>query len=81
LLSVPHYDFNWQTEYQLVQPRHLAAGTWILCTGGFDNSTLNPSIPPRKRTSGDQSFEEMFVGFMNVTETPQTKSKSGLVWR
>jgi hypothetical protein len=73
LLSVPHYDFNWQTEYQLAEPRPLAAGTWILCTGGFDNSRLNPSNPdPAKRVKwGDQSFEEMFVGFLNVAETPK----------
>ena len=72
LLSVPRYDFNWQTEYYLTEPKHLEAGTWILCTGGFDNSKLNPSNPdPAKRVKwGEQSFEEMFVGFMNVAETP-----------
>ena len=70
LLSVPRYDFNWQTEYYLTEPKHLEAGTWILCTGGFDNSKLNPSNPdPAKRVKwGEQSFEEMFVGFMNVAE-------------
>jgi hypothetical protein len=80
LLSVPHYDFNWQTEYHLAEPRHLAAGTWILCTGGFDNSTLNPSNPnPAKRVKwGEQSFDEMFVGFMSVADTPETASASVL---
>ncbi|HXJ76058.1 MAG TPA: alkyl hydroperoxide reductase, partial [Candidatus Dormibacteraeota bacterium] len=55
----------------------LKAGTWILCTGGFDNSKLNPSNPdPGKAVKwGEQSFEEMFVGFMHVAETPE----SGLV--
>jgi peroxiredoxin len=79
LLSVPHYDFNWQTEYQLAEPKHLAAGTWILCTGGFDNSALNPSNPnPAKRVKwGDQSFEEMFVGFMNVAEAPDAGLAKG----
>jgi len=74
LLSVPHYDFNWQTEYYLAEPRPLKAGTWILCTGGFDNSKLNPSNPdPGKAVKwGEQSFEEMFVGFMYVAETPET---------
>jgi len=73
LLSVPHYDFNWQTEYYLAEPRHLAAGTWILCTGGYDNSALNPSNPnPAKRVKwGEQSFDEMFVGFMNVADAPE----------
>jgi hypothetical protein len=74
LLSVPHYDFNWQTEYYLTQPRKLPAGTWIFCTGGFDNSKLNPSNPdPSKRVKwGEQSFEEMFVGFLHVAEVPET---------
>ena len=82
LLSVPHYDFNWQTEYYLTQPRKLPAGTWIFCTGGFDNSKLNPSNPdPAKRVKwGEQSFEEMFVGFLHVAEVPdepRVESASG----
>jgi len=73
LLSVPHYDFNWQTEYRLAQPKRVPAGTWMLCTGGFDNSARNPNNPdPTKRVKhGLQSFEEMFMGFMNVAELPQ----------
>jgi hypothetical protein len=72
LLHVPRYDFNWQIEYVLAEPRRMPAGTWILCTGGFDNSARNPNNPdPAKRVSwGDQSFDEMFIGFMNVTEAP-----------
>lgn len=75
LLSVPNYDFNWQTEYRLAQPRRVPAGTWLLCTGGFDNSTRNPYNPdPTKRVKhGLQSFEEMFMGFMNVAEIPEAK--------
>jgi hypothetical protein len=73
LLSVPNYDFNWQTEYRLAQPKRIPAGTWLLCTGGFDNSRQNPRNPdPAKRVKhGLQSFEEMFMGFMNVAEMPQ----------
>jgi mono/diheme cytochrome c family protein len=70
LLSVPNYDFNWQTEYRFAQPKRVPAGTWLLCTGGFDNSARNPNNPdPAKRVKhGLQSFEEMFMGFMNVAE-------------
>jgi len=68
LLSVPRYDFNWQTSYRLAEPKKMPAGTWIFCTGGFDNSARNPSNPnPGKRvTWGPQSFDEMFIGFMDV---------------
>jgi peroxiredoxin len=73
LLSVPHYDFNWQTIYMLPTPKLLPAGTWILCTGGFDNSSQNPSNPaPAKRVAwGDQSFNEMFIGFLETAEVPK----------
>ena len=78
LLSVPHYDFNWQTSYRLAKPKKLPAGTWVLCTGGFDNSIRNPSNPdPGKRvTWGEQSFDEMFIGFMEMAEIPKVKSAS-----
>lgn len=73
LLSVPQYDFNWQTEYRLVKPKRMPKGTWILCTGGFDNSERNPANPdPSQRVGwGDQSFEEMFIGFMDVADLPE----------
>jgi hypothetical protein len=72
LLSVPRYDFNWQTGYRLAEPKVMPAGTWILCTGGFDNSSRNPSNPnPDKRIKwGAQSFDEMFIGFMDVATLP-----------
>jgi hypothetical protein len=78
LLSVPHYDFNWQTSYQFAQPKKLPAGTWIVCSGGFDNSPLNPSNPdPAKRVAwGDQSFDEMFIGFMEMAEIPKAPPHS-----
>jgi hypothetical protein len=69
---VPHYDFNWQTEYRLAEPKRVRAGTWLLCTGAHDNSAKSPLNPdPTKRVKyGLQSFEEMFMGFMNVAEIP-----------
>jgi hypothetical protein len=76
LLSVPKYDFNWQTEYRLAEPKKVPAGTWLLCTGAHDNSTRNTFNPdPTKRVHwGQQSFEEMFMGFMNVAEVPGAKT-------
>jgi hypothetical protein len=73
LLSVPKYDFNWQTEYRLKDPLLIPRGTWLLCTGGFDNSKGNPNNPdPSQRvTWGDQSFEEMFIGFFDIADVPK----------
>ena len=45
LLSVPAYDFNWQTTYRLAEPVRAPAGSWLICTGGFDNSAKNPHNP------------------------------------
>ncbi len=72
LLSVPQYDFNWQTSYRLAEPKHVPAGTWMLCTGGHDNSKLNPNNPDPNQTVtwGLQSWDEMFMGFMTVTDGP-----------
>jgi peroxiredoxin len=74
LLRVPRYDFNWQTSYQLAEPRHVAAGSWLLVTGGFDNSTGNPANPdPKKRVHfGQQSWDEMFIGFFDAADDPDT---------
>jgi hypothetical protein len=73
LLSVPNYDFNWQTAYWLKTPRKIPAGSWLLCTGGFDNSKQNPNNPdPTTRVRwGPQSWNEMFMGFFTVAE-PRT---------
>lgn len=74
LLSVPQYDFNWQTSYRLAEPKRVPAGTWMLCTGGHDNSAKNPNNPdPTKRVRwGLQSWDEMFMGFMTVADAPPT---------
>lgn len=73
LLSVPRYDFNWQTTYRFANPKRVPKGTWLLCTGGFDNSPHNPANPdPAKRVKwGDQSWDEMFIGFFQASDVPK----------
>jgi hypothetical protein len=70
LLSVPAYDFNWQTSYRLAEPKRAPAGSWLVCTGAFDNSARNPNNPdPKARARwGPQSWNEMFMGFADVAE-------------
>jgi hypothetical protein len=69
IASIPRYDFNWQLTYQLAQPKKIPAGTWAVLSGGWDNSRRNPANPDPKKTVhwGDQSFDEMFLGWYNVT--------------
>lgn len=68
LLSVPRYNFNWQTTYFLDQPKLLPAGCTIESTAVFDNSANNPYNPDPRSTIkwGDQSWEEMHIGFMEI---------------
>jgi peroxiredoxin len=64
LLSVPNYDFNWQTTYELKEPRRLPAGTRIVHRTAWDNSVTNPANPDPDREVpwGEQSWDEMLFG-------------------
>ena len=67
LLSVPRYDFNWQTYYMFKEPIVLPKGTRILSSAWYDNSDRNPSNPdPSVEVKwGDQTWEEMqYTGFI-----------------
>ncbi len=72
LLKVNDYDFYWQLTYRLKTPRLLRAGTSLLWTGYFDNSANNPRNPDPSAevTWGEQSQEEMMVGFFDVAVPP-----------
>jgi peroxiredoxin len=77
LLSVPHYDFNWQSNYRLAKPLALPAGTRIECTAHFDNSEKNRNNPdPTKSVSwGDQTWQEMMIGFVDYVYMPKNGDK------
>ena len=68
LIDVPKFDFNWQTSYRLTEPLKLAAGTRIHCIAHFDNSEFNLNNPDPTKTVrwGDQTWEEMMIGYFDV---------------
>ncbi|MFN3192280.1 MAG: redoxin domain-containing protein [Aureliella sp.] len=70
LLEVPKYDFNWQLKYILETPKFIPKGTKIVCTAVYDNSADNPVNPNPNRTVtwGDQSFDEMMIGFADMVD-------------
>ena len=79
LLSVPRYDFSWQTYYVLKEPIAVPKGTRIECVAHFDNSTNNKYNPdPTKVVKwGDQTWEEMMIGWMSfVYDTPPPPTKA-----
>ncbi|MDG3003502.1 redoxin domain-containing protein [Paludisphaera mucosa] len=68
ILSVPAYDFGWQSYYTLREPLTLPKGTRIDCLAHYDNSAANPANPDPTKTVrwGDQTFEEMMIGYIDV---------------
>ncbi len=67
LLSVPHYQFGWQTLYRCAEPLAMPKGTKLHCVAHFDNSEKNPSNPDPKKDVfwGDQTWEEMMIGWID----------------
>ena len=67
LLRVPKYDFNWQMKYELKTERRIPKGSKIECVAHFDNSRKNPNNPNpwRPVVWGEQTFEEMMIGFVD----------------
>jgi len=63
-----NWDFFWQLSYRLAEPRELKAGTELQAAAWYDNSRNNPHNPDPDASVrwGDQTDEEMMVGFFDV---------------
>ena len=63
-----NYHFHWQLSYRLAEPRLLKAGTKLRAIAWYDNSKNNPHNPDPTKTVtwGDQTSDEMMVGFFDV---------------
>ncbi len=61
ILSVPKYDFNWQTYYMFTEPLQVPKGSKIVSTAWYDNSAANKNNPDPKVDVlwGDQTWQEM----------------------
>ncbi len=79
LLDVPKYDFNWQTSYREEQPLKFPAGTRIHAIAHFDNSeeNLNNPNPKAPVTWGDQTYEEMMIGYFDMAVPKRDHADSG----
>lgn len=78
LLHVPQYDFNWQHSYVLTEPLPLSSVDQLTFRTTFDNSKKNPFNPdPTQWVNwGDQTWEEMAVVFLEVSEPLHAKDSS-----
>jgi peroxiredoxin len=68
LLSVPDYDFNWQSVYRFAKPLAVPKGSKLTWTGWWDNSADNPRNPDSEKRVhwGLQTWDEMQNGWMEV---------------
>jgi hypothetical protein len=83
ILSVPHYDFNWQTYYFFKEPLEVPKGSRIISSAWYDNSPGNKDNPNSKADVkwGDQTWEEMqYTGVLFspvAAPKPLTDTKPG----
>ena len=67
ILSVPRYDFNWQTDYVFATPLRVPKGAILKSVAHYDNSKENKANPDPTQPVywGDQTWEEMqYTGLM-----------------
>lgn len=77
VLSVPHYDFNWQTQYVFTKPLAAPKGSRLEAVAHYDNSTANKSNPDPTVTVkwGPQTWEEM--QYTGITYTIDRARETG----
>jgi hypothetical protein len=76
LLDVPRYEFEWQNVYVLSEPRLMPEGSVLRCLARYDNSAANFSNPDPTKTVtwGEQTKDEMLVGYVEVARADQNLS-------
>jgi peroxiredoxin len=77
LLALPHYDFNWQREYDFAEPIQIPAGSKMIAVYTYDNSVRNPANPDHDRVVpwGDQSFDEMLYTALRYRWVGETSDR------
>lgn len=78
VLSVPRYDFNWQTDYIFAEPLRLPKGSKLEAVARYDNSKNNKSNPdPTAEVRwGDQTWEEMqYTQIIFTLDQPRTTAQ------
>ena len=74
VLSVPKYDFNWQTYYHYAKPIAAPKGSRLQAIAHYDNSAANRSNPDPKAEVhwGEQTWEEMqYTGITYTVDSSQ----------
>jgi hypothetical protein len=80
LMKVVNFSWDWQLPYELAKPISLPKGTKIEVTAHYDNTANNKANPyvGEKAEWGDQTWNEMFIGFMGML-VPADANPAGLL--
>jgi hypothetical protein len=77
ILNVPNFDFNWQFNYELVEPLKMPAGSKITGIGvlrQLAEEQVEPGAAPRGLLS-EQSWDEMYQPFTEYSVDSQDLTK------
>ncbi|HYV05444.1 MAG TPA: thiol-disulfide isomerase [Blastocatellia bacterium] len=79
VLSVPKYNFNWQTYYVFAKPLAAPKGSRLEATAHYDNSAANKWNPDPKLTVrwGPQTWEEMQYSGITYSIDEQSRASTG----
>ena len=72
------YHFHWQMSYRLAEPMFLKAGTELQAVAWYDNSRANPHNPDPDAAVrwGEQTYDEMMIGFFDVAVAANLDKRS-----
>jgi hypothetical protein len=75
---VPKWDFGWQLTYVFKEEVFAPKGSKLVCVAHYDNSINNKFNPdPTKPVRwGDQTWEEMMIGYVDYTLDKQDLRKA-----
>jgi hypothetical protein len=74
MLDIPRWDFHWQYNYDLAEPRVVSPGDKLGIGCHFDNSAANQptvdgeQVPPKDLQWGEGTGDEMCLGALYVSE-------------
>jgi peroxiredoxin len=78
LVEIDDWDFKWQDTYHLQEPLRLKDGSRVTLTFEYDNSEdnpRNPFSPPRAIRWGENTSDEMCLGYVNYVRNREDLTK------
>jgi hypothetical protein len=80
LLKIDNWDFDWQSAYRFALPIILPKGTVLDVVAHYDNTAQNPrnpNKPPKVVRWGEETTDEMCIGFIMIAKKDQDLTQPG----